>query len=59
MIKCQQDTCKHLVPVKDSFDDQEFIIGYACGEGFTIELNDEIGYARLAQECEKYEKSDE
>ncbi len=59
MIKCQQDTCKHLVPVKDSFDGQEFIIGYACEEEFTIELNDEIGYARLAQECEKYENADE
>ena len=58
MVLCQQEQCKHLVPVKDSFDDQEFIIGYTCEEGFTIEMNDDIGYARLAQECEKFERTD-
>ena len=59
MVLCQQDHCKHLVPVKDSFDGQEIIIGYQCEEGFTIEINDTIGYARMAPECEKYENSEE
>lgn len=58
MILCQQEQCKHLVPVKDSFEDQKFIIGYTCEEGFTIEMNDDIGYARLAKECEKFEPAD-
>ncbi len=38
MVLCQQDRCKHLVPVKDRFDGQEFIIGYQCEEGFTTKL---------------------
>jgi len=59
MVKCQQDRCKHLVPVKDSFEGQEFIIGYQCEEGFTIETNDTFGYARMATECEKYEQAPE
>ena len=59
MVLCEKDRCKHLVPIKDSFDGQEFIIGYKCEEGFTIAMNDTIGYARMAPECEKYEKSDE
>lgn len=57
MVRCQQDQCIHLIAMKDNFEGQEFIIGYTCEEGFTIELNDDIGYARLAQECEKYEKA--
>jgi hypothetical protein len=59
MVKCQQDRCIHLTPITDSFEDQEFIIGYACEEGFPIELNDDIGYARLSQACEKYETAAE
>ena len=59
MVLCQQDKCKHLVAIKDNFGDQEFVIGYTCEEGFTIEINDDIGYARLAQECEKYERAEE
>lgn len=58
MVACQHDQCKHLIAMKDKFEDQEFIIGYTCEKGFTIELNDEIGYARLAPECEGYEKAD-
>ncbi|GAK53480.1 hypothetical protein U14_04745 [Candidatus Moduliflexus flocculans] len=59
MVKCEQDQCKHLVPMKDIFDGNEFIIGYKCEEGFTIETNDTVGYARMASECEKYEKREE
>jgi hypothetical protein len=59
MVQCQQDQCKHLVPVKDSFEGQEFVIGYQCEEGFTIEINDIIGYARMATDCEKYERAEE
>lgn len=58
MVACQKDQCKHLIAVKDKFEDQEFIIGYTCEKGFTIELNDDIGYARLAPECEGYEKAE-
>ena len=42
MVLCQQDKCKHLIAMKDNFEGQEFIIGYQCEEGFTIEINDEI-----------------
>lgn len=59
MVPCEKEKCKHLVPIKDNFEGQEFIIGYTCDKGFTVELNDDIGYARLAQECEKYEKAEE
>lgn len=59
MILCQQDHCKHLVPMKDTFDGQEIVIGYKCEEGFTIETNDTFGYARMAHECEKFEKREE
>lgn len=58
MVLCEKDKCKHLVTVKDSFDGQEFIIGYKCEEGFTIETNDTIGYARMSPECEKYERKE-
>lgn len=58
MVLCQQNTCKHLVAIKDSFDGQEFIIGYTCEAGFTIEVNDPVGYARLAPECAKYVKAE-
>ncbi len=59
MVLCQQEQCKHLVAIKDTFDGQEFIIGYTCEEGFTIETNEDIGYARMAQECEKFERNTE
>jgi hypothetical protein len=59
MVLCQQEQCKHLVAIKDIFEDQEFIIGYACEKGFTIETNEDFGYARLAQECEKFERKPE
>jgi hypothetical protein len=59
MVLCEKDQCKHLVAVKDNFDGQEFIIGYKCEEGFTIEINEDIGYARMAPECEKYERREE
>ncbi len=56
MVLCEENQCKHLIVHKDSFDGQEFVIGYQCEEGFTIETNEDIGYARMAPECEKYEK---
>lgn len=56
MTLCQQNTCKHLVPITDKFGDQEFVIGFKCEEGFTIEINEDIGYARMAKDCEKYER---
>jgi hypothetical protein len=59
MVLCEKEKCKHLVAVKDNFDGQEIIIGYKCEEGFAIETNEDIGYARMAPECEKYEKSAE
>ena len=59
MTKCQTDKCKHLVPITDSFEGQEFIIGYRCEEGFTIETNDTYGYARMSPECEKFEAREE
>ena len=59
MVLCEKDRCKHLVVHKDTFDGQEFIIGYQCEEGFTIATNEDIGYARMAPECEKYEKKEE
>ncbi|MBD3304815.1 hypothetical protein GF348_00465 [candidate division KSB3 bacterium] len=59
MVRCQQDQCKHLVEVKDEFEGQEFTIGYKCEEGFTIAMNEDIGYARMAPECEKYERREE
>jgi len=58
MVLCQQDQCKHLVAIKDNFEGQEFIIGYTCEEGFTIEVNADVGYARLAPECERYAKAE-
>lgn len=45
--------------MKDTFDGQEIVIGYKCEEGFTIETNDSFGYARMAHECEKFEKREE
>lgn len=59
MVLCQKDKCKHFIIMKDTFDGQEFIIGYKCEEGFAIEYNDDIGYARMSNECEKYERAEE
>ncbi len=59
MVKCEQDQCQHLVPIKDEFEGQEFIIGYKCEEGFTIAMNDTFGYARMVPECEKFEPKEE
>ena len=58
MVLCEKDKCKYFIIVKDHFEDQEFIIGYHCEEGFTIEYNDDVGYARLTPTCEKFEKSE-
>ncbi len=56
MTFCQKDACKHLVPIKDTFDGQEFVIGFKCEEGFAVEANEERGYARMSPNCEKYER---